>query len=108
VKEYVEGSVFTGFDVRGDSALVSQEFSRRFRDEYGEDPMRQSAQGFDAARIVGEAVKNGMDNRRLLSEYLSSAPLSVGVSGFNYTAKYPSRERVGLFRIERGRVEEIR
>ncbi len=108
VREYVEGSVFTGYDVDGDSAQISQDFSRRYRDEYGEDPMRQSAQGFDAARIVGEAVRSGMDNSRLLSEYLSSAPLSVGVSGFNYTAKDPSLDRVKLYRIERGRIEEIR
>jgi hypothetical protein len=69
--------------------------------------MKQSAQGFDAAKLIMEAVSNGMDNSRDLRDYLNSAPVSVGASGLVYTAKNPPPDAAKLYSIQKGRVERI-
>lgn len=105
--EYIEGCVFTGFELDADSAQVAEKFTRKYREEYAEDPMKQSAQGFDAARLIIEAVSDGMDSPRTLRNYLDSGPLLVGASGLIYTAKNPSTHVVKLYSIEKGRMEKI-
>ncbi len=107
-REYVEGAIFTAFDLNADSAQISREFTRKYKDRYAEDPMRQSAQGFDAGRLVTEAVSSGMDNPYLLRDYLNSRSLSVGVSGLIYTAEDPASHVARLYSVRRGRMEEVR
>jgi len=105
--EYLEGSVFTAFELDADSAHTAQEFARVYREEYAQEPMKQSAQGFDAAKLIMEAVSNGMDSSADLRDYLNSASVSVGASGLVYTAKNPSPDVAKLYSIQKGRMERI-
>jgi len=105
--EYVEGGIFSAFDVNPDTSDIGDQFARMYRERYGEDPMKQSAQGFDAARLIAKAIALGVDNPRALRDYLDAGVLSVGASGLIYTAKQPSSDQVRLYRVHEGRVEEI-
>lgn len=105
--EYIEGSIFTAFDLNVDTSQIEQEFTRLYRERYAEDPIKQSAQGFDAAQLIIEAVSRGMDNPYALRNFLNSAPLLGGASGLIYTAKNPSSHIVKLYKIEKGKIEKI-
>jgi branched-chain amino acid transport system substrate-binding protein len=106
-REYIEGSVFTAFELDADSAEADRAFSLRYRERYGGDPLRQSAQGFDAGRLIAEAVSTGVDTPGRLRDYLNSRPPSVGASGLVYTARNPSTGVVGLYTIRKGRIERV-
>jgi ABC-type branched-subunit amino acid transport system substrate-binding protein/outer membrane protein assembly factor BamD (BamD/ComL family) len=82
----LEGSVFTeGFfpaGVNGDG----QEFVALYRQRYETDPTLFSAQAYDAARIVLEAIRHGGSSGRAVREYLAKTqelPTLMGPSFFN-------------------------
>ena len=106
-REYVEGSVFTAFELDVDSAQADRVFSLKYREQYGEDPLKQSAQGFDAGHLIVEAVSAGIDTPGRLRDYLNSRPPSVGASGLVYTARNRTAEVVRLYTIRKGRIERI-
>jgi len=61
-----------------------EKFVRQFQNNYGESPSHLSAQAYDAAGIVFQAIKLGGENRLKLKENLLKIKSYLGVTGKTY------------------------
>lgn len=67
---YLDGTFFSSFFYVTDELPGAARFSERFHLEYGAEPNYLAAYGFDAAAIVGAALKAGNQNRADIRRWL--------------------------------------
>ncbi len=81
-EDYVEGAIFTGNPA---SAYTSSDayldFRRYFLREYGIEPSREAALGYDAANLLLKAMDAGAKDSRSLAENIRNMAPFAGASG---------------------------
>lgn len=104
----IEGSVFVdGFFV--DSTMPSvQDFVERYRKRYQTAPSLFAAQGYDAARLVVDALRKGATTGEAIRDYLSmqhDLPTVTGPSGFS--AEGTLNRQVFLIQVKQGKFVQV-
>ncbi len=104
----IEGSVFAdGFFVDSTSPTV-QDFVERYRKRYQATPSLFAAQGYDAARLVVEAVRKGATTGEAIRDYFSmqhDLPTLTGPSGFS--AEGTLNRQVFLIQVKQGKFVQV-
>lgn len=104
----VDGAFFSsGFDPGNPSSLI-QEFVARYQGAYGSAPTQLSAQGFDAATLVGRELANGAQTPAEVRSGLVATQLYPGVSGVtSIGADGDARKRPFLLEVREGAMRSI-
>ena len=79
--KYVRGGVFVDAFFPGSDELQVQSFIASFRTEFERSPGTVDALGYDAARMVAQAVAQGPGRREVMQEVLMAVELPDSVSG---------------------------
>jgi ABC-type branched-subunit amino acid transport system substrate-binding protein len=81
-EDYVEGALFTGNPASAyTSTDAYREFRRHFFAEYGTEPSREAALGYDAGILLLKAMDGGAKNSKELAEKIGKMEPFVGASG---------------------------
>lgn len=80
-EDFAEGVIFTDGFFTGSPSPGVQRFVSRYRRKFGEDPRTFSAQAYDAAAIVLEALRRGADTREKMVAALGEVEDFPGVTG---------------------------
>ncbi len=104
----MEGTFFTSsFDPSHPAPLV-QEFVRRYRSGFGEDPSAFAAQGFDAANLVALQLLGGAVDRAAVRDALLATERYPGVSGpTSFGGDGNARKRPFLVGVRSGQLVSI-
>ncbi len=79
--EYVEGAVYTASFNKYSSDKLVVNFVQRFRDKFRTEPNSWSAQGYDAARLVVQAMFSGGKDKQGIKDGLLKIKNFPGVTG---------------------------
>ncbi len=80
-KEAVEGAIFTAGFYAGDPSPDVQNFVTKYRKKFNEEPEMFAAHGYDAARIVIEAIKNKGADPEQIREGIAETKDFPGITG---------------------------
>lgn len=73
--------LFSSTTTQDPDNLVYQEFAGRYRDLYGESPDRLAAVGYDAAKLLAQALESGVSEQRKMKKFLEELQAFAGASG---------------------------
>jgi branched-chain amino acid transport system substrate-binding protein len=100
----IDGSVFVDGFFADSASPVVREFVERYRKRFQATPSLFAAQGYDAARVVVEAIKRGATSGEAVHEYLMSQhdlPALNGPSGFSQDGTL--NRRLFLIQVKQGK-----
>ena len=100
----IEGSIFVDGFFADSASPVVQEFVERYRKRFQATPSLFAAQGYDAARVVVEAIKRGATTGDAIRDYLMAQhdlPALSGPSGFSQDGTL--NRRVFLIQVKQGK-----
>jgi branched-chain amino acid transport system substrate-binding protein len=100
-------AVFPSPFLKNENSETNLKFSAAYDIRYGRRPDRLAALGFDALKLIGEAIRKSGNNRRKLVEYLSKASEFRGASGIISFGQSRENIEMPLYRIENGRARLI-
>jgi ABC-type branched-subunit amino acid transport system substrate-binding protein len=81
-EDYVEGAIFTGNPASAyTSSDAYMDFRRRFFAEYGSEPSREAALGYDAGIILLKAMDSGAKDSKSLAKEIREMEPFAGASG---------------------------
>jgi len=104
----IEGSVFVdGFFVDSPNPMV-QEFVERYRRRYQSTPTLFAAQGYDAARLVLEALRKGATSGESVRDYLllhHDLPTLAGPTDFSPEGTL--NRRVFVIQVKQGKLMQV-
>ncbi|HUJ78755.1 MAG TPA: penicillin-binding protein activator, partial [Nitrospiria bacterium] len=105
---FVEGAVMAdGFFAASDAPAV-QEFVRRYRMRYHEEPDLFAAQAYDAVRMVVSALEQGARTGRQVRDYLAGIRLYPGVTGqTTLVPGGPAQKQPVLIKVQNGKLVQV-
>ncbi|MDR3348626.1 MAG: ABC transporter substrate-binding protein [Acidaminococcales bacterium] len=79
----VEGVLLPGFFHEGTDNPVAQKFIKAYKAKYKQDPATYAAYGYDAAKIVLDAIANAGTDRKAIRDYIAKVKGFQGATGIN-------------------------
>lgn len=105
----VEGAIFTASFYPSDPAEAVQNFVSTYKAKYNEDPDMFSAQGYDAMKMVIEALKVGGTDREAVRNALAAVKDFPGITGkTSFKDNGDCDKEVLILKVENGAFVKIR
>ena len=107
-ERYVEGAVFVDGFFAGSAEPVAARFVGEFKSVFGKTPDVFSALGYDAARIVFEALARGAKTREDVRRHLASLRGFEGVAGLtDMGADNDARRQLFVLSVQGGKIRYL-
>ena len=107
--EAIEGAIFTAAFFSGDPSPTVQSFVSNYKETYGEEPDMFAALGYDAARMVFEAIKNKGTESEQIREGLAEIKDFPGITGLtSIDEEGDTLKEILILQVEDGDFKRIR